>query len=130
MERAMIRGIGVDIADIGRIRALLEKHGERFTKRVFTEGEMALCARKGDPSLHLAARFAAKEAAAKALGTGLAGGVRFIDIEVLGDDGPPRLMLHGRAGEIAKKIGVTRTHLSMTHERGGAAAFVILEGDD
>lgn len=125
----MILGIGIDIVDVGRIRALAAKHGERFTRRIFTEAEAGCCRGKSDPSPHLSARFAAKEAAAKALGTGISSGVRFRDIEVLSDGGPPRLVLHGRAGERARELGVTRMHLSLSHERGNAAAFVVLEGD-
>lgn len=125
----MITGVGIDIVDTARIGALAEKHGERFLRRIYTEAEAAYCRGKSDPAPHLSARFAAKEAAAKALGTGIASGVRFRDIEVLADGGPPRLALHNRAGELARKMGVARAHLSLTHERGISAAMVILEGD-
>jgi holo-[acyl-carrier protein] synthase len=125
----MIKGIGIDIVDVGRMKTLAARHGERFLRRVFTEAEAAYCSVKSDPSPHFSARFAAKEAAGKALGTGISEGVRFRDMEVLIDGGPPRLLLHGRAGELARKMGVTRVHLSLSHERGMAAAVVVLEGD-
>jgi holo-[acyl-carrier protein] synthase len=124
----MIRGLGIDVVEVDRIRALAVKHGERFLGRVFTLAEAGYCSGKSDPAPHLSARFAAKEAAAKALGTGLARGVRFRDIEVVADGGPPRLVLHGKAGELARGLGVTRIHLSLTHEHGTAAAVVVLEG--
>lgn len=125
----MIVGIGIDVAEIARIAAVLDRHGERFLRRVLTEGERAYCLRHRAPAAHVAGRFAAKEAALKALGTGLSSGIGWRDVEVVRrPGGAPALALHGRAGEIAKGRGVRRTHLSLTHDRGIAAAVVILEG--
>jgi holo-[acyl-carrier protein] synthase len=125
----VIRGVGIDIVDVGRVASLLARHGERFLRRVFTDGEVGYCTGKHDPSPHLAARFAAKEAAAKAFGIGIASGVRLKDIEVCTEGGPPRLRLHNRASVLAQDLGVTGIHLSLSHERAFAVAIVLLEGD-
>jgi holo-[acyl-carrier protein] synthase len=128
--QAAIRGIGVDLVDVPRLRALLERHGDRFKERTFTAGEIAYCDRCADPAIHYAARFAAKEAAAKALGTGLwAEGVDWRDIEVTrADNGRPCLQLHGAAASHATNLGVRTAHLSLSHTRDLAIAQVILEG--
>ncbi len=123
----MIRGVGIDVVEVGRVGRALERHGERFVRRVFRPSEV------GSPvsPRSLAARFAAKEAVFKALGTGLSGGLRWTDVEVVARaGGAPGLRLHGRAWEAALALGVTRTHLSLTHDGGVAAAVVILEGDE
>jgi holo-[acyl-carrier protein] synthase len=125
----MIKGVGMDIVDVDRIASLAAKHGERFLERVFTEAERGYCQGKANPSPHLSARFAAKEAAAKALGTGIASGVRFIDIEVCTEGGPPLLVLHNHASTLARTMGVSRIHLSLSHDRACATAIVILEGE-
>lgn len=125
----MILGIGLDLAAVRRIRKARERHGERFLKKVFTEAELSHSFDGANPDEGLAARFAAKEAAMKALGTGWARGVGWLDVEVSkGQGGTPALLLHGRAAELAGKLGVKSLHLSLTHERDTAAAMVILEG--
>jgi holo-[acyl-carrier protein] synthase len=124
----MILGLGLDVAEIGRIRESLARYGERFIARVLTEAE-ASGIPQANPEAYVAARFAAKEACAKALGTGLANGVTLQDIEVGKlPSGAPVLRLSGRADELARSMGATRLHLSLTHGRDTAAAVVILEG--
>jgi len=124
----VILGIGLDVAEIPRIRDSLERFGARFTSRVLTGAETAGMP-ENDPAPYVAARFAAKEAAAKALGTGFAQGVTMASIEVESlPSGAPTLRLHGKALEIASAMGVQRMHISLTHGRDIAAATVILEG--
>ncbi|MDW7709068.1 MAG: holo-ACP synthase [Deferrisomatales bacterium] len=124
----MILGVGLDIVSVERIRALRERRGERFLRRVFTAGEAGACLGKKDPAPSLAARFAAKEAGMKALGTGWSQGVGWQDLEVVsGPSGAPALVLRGRAAEAARSRGVGAVHLSLTHDAGAAAAVVILE---
>ena len=114
--------VGVDLVEIRRIAALVEQHGERFTGRVFTPGEVADC---GGRAESLAARWAAKEAVAKALGTGI-GAVGWQEIEVMrGESGCPAVILHGRAATLAVDRGLTRWALSLTHDGGLALAFVV-----
>ncbi|MBK8092430.1 MAG: holo-ACP synthase [Verrucomicrobiaceae bacterium] len=124
----MITGIGIDLVEVARIRSMLERHGERFKERTFTPAEAAYCERCADAAMHFAARFAAKEAAAKALGTGLwsAAGVNWTDIEVLRDEesGRPSLCMHGKAALLTEGM---RAHLSITHTQDHAMAQVILE---
>lgn len=121
----MIAGIGVDIVEIARIRALVERHGERFLRRVFAPLEVQYCQKRHDPSACLAARLAAKEAFVKAIGTGLTG-VRFHDVQVEGG-GRPRLLLFGSAAAFAERMGIKAVHCSLSHERGHAVAMVIVE---
>ena len=124
----MILGLGLDVTEVSRIRDLLERFGERFTQRILTRAEAAGMP-KGDAAPYVAARFAAKEAAVKALGTGFAQGVTQLSIEVLSlPSGAPMLKLHGKALEIASAMGVQRIHVSLTHGRDTAAATVIFEG--
>ncbi|OGF13594.1 MAG: holo-[acyl-carrier-protein] synthase [Candidatus Eisenbacteria bacterium RBG_16_71_46] len=124
-----VRGIGVDVVKVDRLVASLERFGERFEKRLFTPAEMDYCRRHKDPLPHLAARFAAKEAASKALGTGMAGGIAFKHIEVLQPGGQvPRLAFHHKALERFEAMGATQSHLSLTHDGGLAIATVVLEG--
>lgn len=122
----MIAGIGVDIVEISRIRALYERYGERFLKRAFGPEEIRHCIGRIDPSASLAARFAAKEAFVKALGTGMTSGIRFVDIQVTGAR-PPRIELYGKALELADGMGVRGVHVSLSHERTHAVAMVIVE---
>jgi holo-[acyl-carrier protein] synthase len=124
-----IVGIGIDAVDIPRVAQVLARFGERFLHRVFTSGEVAYCTCRRDPASPLAARFAAKEAAMKALGTGNAGGVLWQDIEVLRSGGPPRLVLHGGAAARANAMGVTRAFLTLTHSESVAFAEVMLVKD-
>jgi holo-[acyl-carrier protein] synthase len=124
----MIVGIGIDIAEVGRIREAIERHGERFLRRIYTEGEIQYCESKANRVERYAARFAAKEAGMKAIGTGWNHGVRWRDIEVARKPGGrPTLVLHGRAAEFAAKLGATNFDLSLTHTSEQAMAHVILE---
>ena len=124
----MILGTGVDLAEVARIRASIERYGDRFTRRVFTEGEIAYVERKANKYERYAARFAAKEAGMKAIGTGWSSGVKWQDLEVANlPSGRPTLALHGAAGEIATRLGVKVVHLSLTHTSGQALAYVVLE---
>lgn len=124
----MILGLGLDVAEIGRIRESLARYGARFTARVLTDAESAAMP-EANAAQYVAARFAAKEACAKALGTGFAQGVTMHMIEVRSlPSGAPTLRLSGRALELAEAMGATRLHLSLTHGRDTAAAVVILEG--
>ena len=123
-----IIGLGLDATEIPRIARLLEQYGDRFTRRVFTEGEIAYCSRKVRAAESYAARFAAKEAAMKALGTGHAFGVVWRDVEVVRVVGPPRLELHGGAAERFARMGGVSAHLTLTHTGDLALAHVILLG--
>jgi len=126
----MIVGTGVDIAEVGRIKAAVERFGERFLKRVFTPAEVRYCMGKLNAAERLAARFAAKEAGMKAIGTGLRHGVTWQDVEVLRLPGQrPILKFSGKAAEFADRLGCKRTHLSLSHTKEQAIAHVILEGE-
>ena len=123
----MIVGTGVDLCEVGRMRDAIERHGERFKNRVFTEAEVSYAERKANRFERYAARFAAKEAAMKALGTGWRG-VAWRDFEVTNlASGRPTLAFHGKAAEIAERRGVRNISLSITHTAGQAMAMVILE---
>lgn len=125
----MIVGTGIDLVDIERIRNSVNRFGERFLNRVYTQAEQAYCLRKKNAAESLAARFAAKEAAAKALGTGISQGVTWLEIEVVRHPGGrPALAFHGRALELAQRTGVLNAQLSLTHTESLAMANVILEG--
>jgi len=124
----MIVGVGLDVVEVDRIATALRRHGERFERRVFTRAESAACRDRVDRVLALGARFAAKEACLKALGTGWAAGIGFVDVEVVRNPGGgPGLRLHGPAAERAAALGVDRIHVSLTHQRSVAAAVVVLE---
>ncbi len=124
----MILGSGVDIAEVHRIRESIERFGDRFVNRIFTEGEIRYCEKKASRFESYAARFAAKEAGMKALGTGWSHGVRWRDIEVVRPNGQrPTLQLHGEAAAIAAKLGTRNIALSLTHTSEQALAHVILE---
>ena len=126
---AMITGTGIDLAEVARIREATERYGERFLRRVYTENERAYVERKANKFERYAARFAAKEAGMKALGTGWRRGVGWQDFEVVNQrSGRPTLLLHGVARQIADSIGVKNIHLSMTHTAENGMAFVIFEG--
>jgi holo-[acyl-carrier protein] synthase len=124
-----ILGIGLDATDIARVAELLDRYGERFLHRVFTSGEIAYCTKRRNPAPHLAGRFAVKEAAMKALGTGQSQGVLWKDIEVVRLGGPPRLHLHGGAARRADTMKVTRSLVTITHSETLAMAQVMLLGD-
>jgi holo-[acyl-carrier protein] synthase len=124
----MIVGSGIDIAEIGRIQQSVDRYGQRFLDRIFTGGEQAYCLRKRKAAESLAARFAAKEAGAKALGTGISRGVGWLELEVTREPGGrPLLELRGRAAERARELGVRRVSLSLTHSRDTALAVVVME---
>ncbi len=126
----MILGIGTDIVEIARIGRSIERHGERFTKRIYTAAEIAYCLRFKRATQHFAGRWAAKEAAGKALGTGIFGSVRFRDIEVTNDErGKPVLTFSGSAAELASAMGAARLHVSIAHSDSHATAVVIIEGE-
>jgi len=124
-------GIGTDLVEVARIRRLLDLHQDRFVKRTFTVEESAYCNACADPSIHYAARFAAKEAAAKALGTGFAGGVIWADIEICRNSatGAPQLKLHGHAANQAAARGISKWLVSLSHTQEHALAFVQAMGD-
>jgi len=118
---------GVDIVEISRIETVLERHGERFLQRVYTQGELTYA---GGRLSALAARWAAKEATAKALGTGI-GQVSFLEIEVVCDgQGKPDLVLHGNAAQLAARLHLDRFALSLSHAADYAVAFVVAQGEN
>jgi holo-[acyl-carrier protein] synthase len=125
---------GIDLVEVARIERLLEEHGERFLARIFTPGEVAYAdANPGRRGEHLAARFAAKEAVMKALGTGWARGVAFADIEVVRDGaGKPSVELHAGAAALASEMGITKWLLSLTHSGlwAQASAIAIAPADE
>jgi holo-[acyl-carrier protein] synthase len=124
----MIVGTGVDIAEVFRIRESIERFGDRFLRRIFTEAEIRYCEQKVTRFESYAARFAAKEAGMKALGTGWSRGVRWRDIEVVREKGQrPTIQFHGEAAAIAAKLGAKNIALSLTHTSEQALAHVILE---
>ncbi len=127
-HNSMILGLGSDLAEVARIRASRERFGDRFLRRVYTETEIAYALSKANIDERLAARFAAKEAAMKALGTGLSGGVTWHDFSVGREpSGKPTLTLSGAAARIATQNGVQRVYLTLTHTAEMAMAVVIME---
>ena len=125
---ANIIGLGLDATDISRITRTIERYGERFLRRIFTDGEVAYCQRRRAPAIHFAGRFAAKEAAMKALGTGHSHGVLWRDVEVVRRGGPPRLQFHGGAARRFAELGGGASLLTITHSDDLAMAQVLLLG--
>jgi holo-[acyl-carrier protein] synthase len=124
----MIVGTGIDVVEVPRVAAALQRFGRRFVERIFTEDEIRYCESKANRAERYAARFAAKEAGMKALGTGWNHGVRWRDLEVQrARGGRPTLVLSGKAAEFAKQLGAARTQISLTHTAAEAIAHVILE---
>jgi holo-[acyl-carrier protein] synthase len=125
----VIVGVGLDVVETAQIERLLTGHGQRFAERVFTDAERRACSGRVDAVQAFAARFAAKEACFKALGTGLGYGMSFLHVEVVraNGGGAPELRLTGPAAERARERGVRRVHVSLSHQPGIAAATVILE---
>jgi len=124
----MIVGTGIDIAEVPRIRQAIERFGDRFLHRIFTDGEIRYCEKKATRFESYAARFAAKEAGMKALGTGWSRGIRWRDIEVVRPKGErPTLQFHGEAAAVAARLGTKNIALSLTHTSEQALAHVILE---
>ena len=121
-----IIGSGLDATEIERITEAIDRYGDRFVRRIFTEGEIEYCRRKRDFASSFAARFAAKEAAMKALGTGHSRGVYWRGIEVVRRHGPPQLRFHGGAAARAAAMGATGSLLTITHSRELAIAHVLL----
>ena len=124
-----IIGLGLDATDIDRIADTIERYGDRFLQRIFTPGEVDYCTRRRVPAVHFAGRFAAKEAAMKALGTGHSRGVLWRDVEVVRRGGPPQLALHGGAERRFAAIGGRKTLLTITHSDELALAEVMILGD-
>jgi len=124
-----IVSIGSDIAAIERLRAAIERRGERLLERLFTPGERSYCEARAASATHYAGRFAAKEAVMKVLGTGWRRGVRWIDIEVVRAPGAaPELRLYGESARIAARRGIERIHVTITHDAGVALALAVGEG--
>src|SRR3984885_5838830 len=124
----MVIGMGTDLIETRRVQESIDRFGERFLERIFTAGEIAYCMRKKNAAESFAARFAAKEAGAKALGTGISRGVSWKEFEVKREPGQrPELHLSGRAAEIARELGVSRMSLSLTHSREMSMAVVVAE---
>ena len=127
---ANIVGLGFDATDIDRVAATLSRYGDRFRQRIFTSGEIAYCMRRRVPAIHFAGRFASKEAAMKALGTGHSRGVLWRDIEVVRQPGgPPQLRFHGGAGRRFEAIGGKSSLLTITHSTSLAMAQVLILGE-
>ena len=124
-----IIGLGIDATDIPRIVSTIERYGERFLQRLFTEGEIAYCKRRREPAIHFAGRFASKEAAMKALGTGHTQGVLWRDVEVVRRGGPPQLQLHGGAARRFAVMGGRSSLLTITHSDALAIAQVLIFGE-
>ncbi len=123
-----IIGLGLDATEIDRIAEVIERHGDRFLTRVFTDGEIAYCTRRRVPAIHFAGRFAAKEAGMKALGTGHSLGVLWRDLEVVRRGGPPQLQFHGGAARRLAAIGGRSSLLTITHTDELALAQVLILG--
>ncbi|MGD0999903.1 MAG: holo-ACP synthase [Candidatus Brocadiia bacterium] len=129
MPDSLILGVGLDVVEVARVRASVRRSGERFSQRVFTPAEIAYCAGRARKFEHLAARFAAKEATLKALGTGITGWASLQEVEVVHDAaGRPEIRLRGGVLRRARSLGLKAAHLSISHTAGVAAAVVVLEG--
>ena len=123
-----VLGLGTDIVEIARIEAVIERSGERLARRVLSDGEWVQYQAHQQPVRYLAKRFAVKEAAAKAVGTGIRNGLAFAQFEVFNDEmGKPQLRFHGAAQALAIQMGVTAVHVSLADERRYACATVIIE---
>ena len=123
-----IIGMGLDATEIDRIADMISRYGDRFLRRIFTDGEIAYCTRRRVSAIHFAGRFAAKEAAMKALGTGHSRGVLWRDIEVVRRHGPPQLQLHGGAARRFSLIGGHSSLMTITHTDSLALAQVLILG--
>lgn len=126
----MIYGIGIDLVEVKRVAQNLDRFGERFVRRVFTPPERDYCSRNPACAPHYAARFAAKEALLKAMGTGHSRGISWQDVSVEKDqDGKPQISLKGVAASLAQSFGIVRVHVSLSHTAEHAIAYVVLETD-
>lgn len=122
-------GIGIDVVEVDRVKSSLEEFSERFLSRVFTKSERDYCQKQKMPELHLAARFAAKEAVAKAFGTGIGKEIGWLDMEILRkESGEPEVQLRGEAAAYAKQRGVEQIMVSLTHAKQYAAANAVILG--
>ncbi len=128
LDMSNILGLGLDATDIPRIASTIERFGDRFLQRVFTEGEIAYCTQRRTPAIHFAGRFSAKEAAMKALGTGHSQEVLWRDIEVIRRGGPPQLRFHRGAARRFTAVGAASSLLTITHSDSLALAQVLLLG--
>jgi holo-[acyl-carrier protein] synthase len=124
-----VLGLGLDATEIARIASAIERYGDRFLKRIFTDGEIGYCTERRVPAIHFAGRFAAKEAAMKALGTGASRGVLWRDVEVVRHGGPPQLKFHGAASQRFHAIGGRASLLTITHSDDLALAEVLILGE-
>jgi holo-[acyl-carrier protein] synthase len=125
-DHMRIHGIGIDIVEVDRIASAIARHGEAFLARLFTSSERAYCAVQKRPALHYAARFAAKEAISKALGTGIGGEAGWLDLEIVRDAlGAPKLVLDGAAAEFARTKGISEIQISLSHAKDYAAANAV-----
>lgn len=123
-------GIGIDVVEVARIAAAIERHGDPFLTKIFTPAEREYCEARKNPAMHYAARFAAKEAVSKALGTGIGANAGLHDLEVVHDgSGAPKLRLGGAAEAFARQHGITDIQISLTHARDHAAANAIALAD-
>jgi holo-[acyl-carrier protein] synthase len=124
-----IFGIGIDVVEVERIASAIERHGEPFLAKLFTASERSYCENQKKPALHYAARFAAKEAVSKALGTGIGGQAGWLDLEITRDPlGAPKLFLQGHAADFAKQHSISEIQISLTHAREYAAANAVAIG--
>ncbi len=124
----MIFGIGIDLVEVARIDGILKKWDEKFTKRIFSGDEIIYCEKKASPSIHYAARFAAKEAFLKCLGSGIWSGLTLRDVEVFNNrDGKPELKLHKNLKDKINGMGITDMYISISHTDNYATAVVVLE---
>jgi holo-[acyl-carrier protein] synthase len=122
----MILGLGTDIVEIDRIRSMIDRHGDSFLRRCFTDPEIAYAAKHRDAAVRFAGRWAAKEAVVKVLGTGFVKGITFHDIEVLPmDSGQPRIALSGGAGDLATKLGMSSVLITISHAKLYATATAV-----
>jgi holo-[acyl-carrier protein] synthase len=125
-----ILGVGTEITDYLRITALINERGERFLRRVYTNAEIDYCSSRTEWMHHYAARWAAKEAVLRALGTGMRPGMQWRDIEIGNDSrGAPTVILHGAARTLLERRGIRRVHVAISHSRGAAVAFAVAEGE-
>jgi len=127
----MIVGIGTDMTEVSRMAEMVDRHGDRFLKRIFTDEELVYSLDKPRQAEHLAVRFAAKEAVLKAIKTGVGPGTSLHEVEVLrGDKGEPEIRLHGRTAKVAAAKGVKKIHVSLTHTGGYGLAFAVCEDSE
>ena len=122
-------GIGTDITEVARIRTMLDKHGDIFLNRVFTQSEQDYCLPRKAADQHLAGRWAAKESILKAIGTGWTKGIGWTEIEIISQPGgKPKVELHGRAAEVCQELGIDEVLISISHVKDTAIAFAIAQG--